>query len=390
VKGKLLIVDDNPKNIQVLANLLEPAGFQISFTTNGQAAIDGVCKEDFDLILLDIMMPEMDGYEVCNRIKKITGKKDIPIIFLTAKNDPESIAKGFKAGGVDYLTKPFSFEELLARVQTHIDLKYSHDQLKELNQNLEIKVEERTHELKEAYERLEEAKKSLESLDHAKTEFLHLLSHEIRTPLNGIINPVLMLKENPNPETLANLIEMLDISVKRLEKFSLTALQIMRIRTQKEDALMKEPFYLQEIISSCLYGFKKRMEEKKVTIEFKSEGAFEICGDVEFLKICFNNILENAIHYTPTSTNILITLCETDNTIQCKIIDKGIGFSQKAMDTLFKPFSLGQSHVNINVGLGLHLTKLIMDAHGGDLKISNSNDGGAQVELTFPAIKSCL
>ena len=139
-KFNILIVDDASKNIQVVANILKQEGYQMAFARNGKTALSRAETMPFDLILLDIMMPEMDGYEACERLKKNPETKDIPVIFLTAKTDKESVLKGFGLGAVDYVTKPFNAAELLARVKTHLELKLakedlrnSRDQLQELN-----------------------------------------------------------------------------------------------------------------------------------------------------------------------------------------------------------------------------------------------------------------
>jgi DNA-binding response OmpR family regulator len=129
MKGHILIVDDNFKNIQVLGNILREQGFDIAVATNGDEALDWVKTEKFDLILLDIMMPGMDGYAVCDTLKKSEKTKHIPVIFLTAKTDSESIVKGFELGGVDYITKPFNVSELISRVKTHVELKRTREDL---------------------------------------------------------------------------------------------------------------------------------------------------------------------------------------------------------------------------------------------------------------------
>ena len=155
----ILIIDDIPKNIQVLGNLLAKDGFAISYATHGRQALEMVAAEDFDLILLDIMMPEMDGYEVCRRIKMMSGKEDIPIIFLTARIEKQDIVEGLNVGAVDYITKPFNSSELKARVSTHLQLKKARDRIDE--QNLK---------LKEKNERLENLNRELqEALDKIKT-----------------------------------------------------------------------------------------------------------------------------------------------------------------------------------------------------------------------------
>jgi CheY-like chemotaxis protein len=119
----ILIVDDTPDNINVLKNILSLDGYQFYISTNGELAINVATKNIPDLILMDVMMPGIDGFETCRRLKNIEATKDIPIIFITAKNEPEDIVKGFKFGGVDYITKPLRSEEVCARVKTHLTIK---------------------------------------------------------------------------------------------------------------------------------------------------------------------------------------------------------------------------------------------------------------------------
>jgi diguanylate cyclase (GGDEF)-like protein len=140
---KLLIVDDVSKNIQVAANILQKNGYQMAFAQDGQTALAQTEANRFDLVLLDIMMPQMDGYEVCRRIKQNPANREMPIIFLTAKDDSESIVKGFELGAVDYLTKPFSGAELQARVRTHLELYRSKEDLKAANKRLSVEIAER-------------------------------------------------------------------------------------------------------------------------------------------------------------------------------------------------------------------------------------------------------
>jgi putative two-component system response regulator len=137
---KILVVDDTPKNIQVIATFLKTKGYEVAFATNGIKALELVAVNAFDLILLDIMMPGIDGYETCRRLKTTAKGQHIPVIFLTAKTDEESIIEGFDSGGVDYITKPFNHRELISRVQTHLKLKDYED-------NLEKKVHQLTEEI---------------------------------------------------------------------------------------------------------------------------------------------------------------------------------------------------------------------------------------------------
>jgi len=140
---KILIVDDIPKNIQLAANILQKEGYQMAFAQNGKSALSQIQSNRFDLILLDVMMPDMDGFAVCEQLRKNSANKDIPLIFLTAKNLSESIVKGFELGAMDYVTKPFHGAELLARVKTHLELFRSKEELKEVNQQLKNEIDER-------------------------------------------------------------------------------------------------------------------------------------------------------------------------------------------------------------------------------------------------------
>lgn len=142
-KNKILIVDDVPKNIQVVANILQSQGYSMAFAQSGQTALDLVEENPFDLILLDIMMPEMDGIEVCQRLRENVRFRDIPVLFLTAKTDTESLVKGFEAGAMDYVVKPVNEAELLARVKTHLSLYRSRRELIDMNRRLKQEIIER-------------------------------------------------------------------------------------------------------------------------------------------------------------------------------------------------------------------------------------------------------
>lgn len=194
----ILIVDDNTNNIQVLGNILRENEYEIAIALSGQEALEWVDSEDFDLVLLDIMMPEMDGYEVCQRIKKIDKHKDIPIIFLTAKTDTDSIVNGLEYGAVDYITKPFNSSELLARVKTHLDLKNARDSLAFANSQLEKEKEKSdkllTNILNERIvkELKETGKTQPKSYDNVTLFFSDLVNF---TPISETLEPTTLINE---------------------------------------------------------------------------------------------------------------------------------------------------------------------------------------------------
>ena len=156
VEHNLLIVDDISDNIQVLGHVLAKEDYLVSFATDGRQALEMIAENDFDLILLDIMMPRMDGYEVCRRLKRLPDKSEIPVIFLTARTEAQDIIKGFEVGAVDYVTKPFNAPELLARVRTHIELRTARVTIDKRN----LELAQKNHELQNALARI----KSLEGI----------------------------------------------------------------------------------------------------------------------------------------------------------------------------------------------------------------------------------
>ncbi len=334
---KLLIVDDQPKNIQLLANVLSNAGYQVEYATNGKDAIDWVIAEMFDLILLDVMMPNMDGFETCSKIKELPLKDSIPIIFITAKNDVESVALGFNLGGVDYITKPFNEKELLARVKTHIELKKHKDELENL-------VNIRTEELQIAY-------KELETLDAAKGEFLSLLSHEIRTPLNGILGFLEILKRKTEAENIQELLNHLDTSARRLEDFALKALLITSLRAKKYN-ISRIDVNLNALVQNAIGSLGEDFKDiiSKVDITFVGKDIV-VHVDVELFLMAFEQIIKNVFVHAPKADEIVVQIEEVGSKIKIVISDNGQGFSEITLKSAFKPFGRTTVDVNKNVGL---------------------------------------
>lgn len=382
-KEAVLIVDDNPHNLQVLGKLLQENGYQIQFATNGEAALEWMKKELFDIILLDINMPVMNGFEVCKQIRSNEAMNKIPVIFLSADIDRESILKGFELGAQDYITKPFDSRELLSRVRTHLKLKRSLEELERINETLEKKVSERTEELKNANEQLEALNNKLLDLDKAKSEFLNLISHEIRTPLNGIIGPVEILKESASIREIAELIEILDMSVRRLEKFSLNALLITRLKT-RQNAIQRESVPVEALINDILIEKDDRLHEKKLHIDLRIESrSAAIDGEKELIRVCMGNILDNAIYYSPEDGVIKITISDEGERLSCEFKDGGPGFKMEDEDKIFELLSVGDDKTDNSLGTGLPVSRLIMEAHSGYLEIGNNDDQGAFVRLKF-------
>jgi two-component system sensor histidine kinase/response regulator len=378
----ILIVDDNPENIQVLGKLLKDKKYIVEFAIEGESALKWIMKREFDLILLDINMPGMSGFDVCKKIRSDPKMKHLPVIFLSAESDRESILTGFELGGQDYITKPFDGRELLVRVKTHITLKRSLEKLESVNQYLEEKVTERTVQLKESNEMLEAANLKLIDLDNTKTEFLNLISHEIRTPLNGIMGPLQLLKEPVSSNELTELLDVLDISVKRLEKFALNALLITKLRTRRD--ISKNSIQLQDLISKVTIENNDKAKEKNLQFNFiTTTDPIFISGDVNLIKTCIINVIDNAIRYSPKDNIIEIKCNAEERNIICEIRDHGKGFSGEIIEKPFELFITDKEYSDNQIGLDLPIVKMIMEAHGGNVKLFNDPLDGAVVRLEF-------
>ncbi|OFX83817.1 MAG: hypothetical protein A2W99_02985 [Bacteroidetes bacterium GWF2_33_16] len=381
-KFKILIVDDNPQNLQVLGNILEKNDYHVEYAQSGSEALEWIKNEFFDLILLDVMMPEMDGFETCGKIRKNVDYNDVPIIFLTAKTDKSSTVKGLELNAQDYISKPFDTAELTARIKTHIELKSSKDKLKNVNIWLEEKVNEKTIELVAANKKLNESLDELKKMDKMKNHFLHLTSNEIRTPLTGIVGTLNLLKNQEAASTLKDLIDLLEKSIVRLESFAKKAILTTEL-SSKSYVLDSKEINLKELIQFCILEFNDEIFNKNININEVFDPEILISGDKDLFFKMFSYIIENAIAHSPVNNQVEIELRKTDDKIICRIIDNGEGFKPEAIEDIFSPFIInGTNYHKIN-DMSMYIVKLITDLHNGEIKVYNKKDAGACVELMF-------
>jgi two-component system sensor histidine kinase/response regulator len=377
MKHKILIVDDIPKNIQILGNILSKENYQIGYAQNGEQALSIIHHQEFDLILLDIMMPGIDGFDVCKRLKENPQTSEIPVVFITAKADMNSIVKGFAVGGQDYITKPFNTSELLARVDTHIRLHEQKIALTELNEKLEEKVRERTIQLEEAYKRLNQ-------LEKAKTDFLNIVSHELRTPLNGINGLTTLLNLTELTEEQKEYIHYLEDVALRLSRFSETALLITELKAhpEKPDFL---PTQIKFVVEAAIHQFEQKNTGRYHAIYFDlDDHSLMLSVNTSLLKKSLEMLLDNACKFSGPQVDIHLTAQASDDRLFLTCEDNGPGFNKKALESLFELFAAGDVLHEEGTGLSLAAIKLIMDYHQGKIEVENKEDGGARVRLIFP------
>ncbi|MCE1168238.1 MAG: hybrid sensor histidine kinase/response regulator [Sphingobacteriia bacterium] len=368
----ILIVDDAPENIEILNSQLQ--NFNRKAAPNGEIAITIAKKSLPDLILLDLVMPGLDGFDVITKLKEEDSTRDIPIIMITAKSDSDSIVKALSLGAVDYIRKPFNPEEVLLRINQQITIIRQKKMLLNLNAELDQKVKLRTQQLSEANHRLEKMNQQIIELDESKNEFLKLISHELRTPLNGIIGSTYLLSMNQEADDEhKEYLEMLKTSVDRLENFTYKALLITDFR-------LNPTLTLSELsISDLVKLIEHQTNESFPQSTVQSQLLFSdqlIRANHEYIQKAVKEILENVkVHASNTPLTPLITIIQNTESLQIIVRDYGPSFSEKALNNLFQPFGEGAKHADNKTGLGLAIAKHIVDAHNGELIISNANPG---------------
>ncbi len=387
-KPHLLIVDDMPDNLRVLKAILAEQGYEVSAAISGELALKALQKIIPDLVLLDIRMPGMDGYEVCRRIKAAPQTADLPVIFISALNEPDDKVKAFEQGGVDYVTKPFHHQEVLARVATHVQLRQLQQRLKQQNAILEEQVAARTAELNRANESLREANTGLEKALNVKEEFLMMMSHEFRTPLNGILGMATVLKLN-GPDEHVDVIENSGWRLLRMVD-NLLALSRRGVDPEQVDVESKA-LDLPQLCRETIQSIATLAARKNIVTELDLPRLppMEIGMDGARLRQVLGNLLDNAVKFTPEGgkAGLQVRLDEPCSALQLVVWDTGPGISEADQAQLFQPFtqlSSGISRSYQGAGLGLALVRNLLKLHDGTIQVFDGEEGGSRFTVTLP------
>ncbi len=388
-KQQVLIVDDIPSNLNFLSEVLHVEGIGVLLATGGADALEIARYKLPDLILLDIAMPLMDGYEVCAHLKADPLTRDIPVIYLTARTEPEDILKGFNTGAVDYILKPFNAAELIARVKTHLELKNTTAELKAINLRLEEVVRLRTTEITQANKeltianrKLEKAYEDLSNLDKAKDEFIRHINHELRTPLQGIHGFTLILEEIVESPEQKEYIQSINLLVKRLVKLSEISLLFTEIKA-KNYKINLRPVLLRNSVMQVMEIFKPDRSKIQFVHAAPEENLF-VKADQRLLNTCMELILDNALKYSSDRGEVSIKIFQDESLVGVEVADNGPGFSTKAMESLYDLFAADNLRYHSHgFGVGLATVKLILDTFSAKLEINNLPDKGAMVRIIF-------
>jgi two-component system sensor histidine kinase/response regulator len=351
----ILIVDDDIFTGKMLEGYLSKHNLKTYWASGGIEALEVLGRSVVELIILDVEMPEMDGYEVCKKIKSMASHQHVPVIFLSGRNEEQDQLKGINHGAIDYLTKPFQNQVLLSKIQ------------RLLEHNFQIRKKT-----------LDESKLYFEGL---KKRFLNLIGHEMRTPLNGIYGALQLIKTREEQHCTSSHVELLESSVERLQDFTFKILHYTSLIAESHYS-MHDKISISKTIKESIHKYSNLVKEKKLKISLNSKDFLELTGNQELTTLLFDSIIENAIKYSNENQTIAVNTYKENGFIYAAIIDQGPGFSEDALNHLFTPLSNINNHFNKSEGLGLALAQQVALKHGGKIRIENL-PVGAKVIASF-------
>ena len=345
----ILIVDDTPGNLLLLERMLTERGYKPRPVLSGKLALQAARTEPPDLILLDITMPEMNGYEVCAQLKADAALKEIPVIFISALNETVDKVKAFSVGGVDYVTKPFQFEEVYARIQTHLQLR---------------------------------------SLEKLRDDLTHMIVHDLRSPLAVICSflDILELHEAQNlSASIQKLVAVARRSVKDLLDMIGSLLDVSKMGAG-EMKLQREPCDLDALIRAVLDTTQPLPGNRTVTLD-APESPVTVTADVGLIRRVLQNLLSNALKYTPAGGDVRIVVTPSLSEVRVEVTDTGPGIAPEYHQRIFEKFGQVEDGTNrLGTGLGLTFCKLAVEAHGGRIGVESEVGKGSTFWLALPRL----
>jgi two-component system sensor histidine kinase/response regulator len=371
----ILIVDDVMDNLDLLAEMLKKQGHAVRIARSGSEALDVIHAEPPDLVLLDILMPGMDGYEVCERIKADSATAEIPVIFLSAHAETDDILRGFDVGGVDYVGKPFQFREVAARVNNQLALSQQRKRLVQQREEI-VALRERD-------------KRQFEQLNAMQERFLHATAHDLKNPLTTISLYVQMLEaeaSQADSDDLRQIAGGIRQSSEKMRTLITDILDLAQMQIGLE--LQFFPAEIQTVIREAASNFDLIAAEADVTLTLNlPDEPVTLSLDVQRMERVFDNLLSNAIKYTPAGGEVTVSLDVTDDTVQVRVRDTGIGIPEDDLPHLFEAFYRIRTKTHQKQsgnGLGLAIVRAIIEQHNGQIDAQSVPGEGSVFTVALP------
>ncbi|HEX2853579.1 MAG TPA: hybrid sensor histidine kinase/response regulator [Opitutaceae bacterium] len=368
LKGRrILIVDDDRLNIRILAGILKTEGYVLSDANTGEKAIEVYANFKPHLVLLDVMMPGIDGFETCRRLKKAYGDDCPPVIFITAKNESDDVVEGLSAGGADYLPKPFKPKEVLARIRSHLQ-----NQL--LSEQQKLLVEQ------------------LNKADAAKTRFLGMAAHDLRNPLSSIRGLAEFLLDGTVGQLTPDQLDLVNTIHSASQSMLTLVNELLDVATIESGELKinPEPHDLTEIITKSVYLTNIEAAKKQTRVDFNPQPPSVVAKiDSAKMRQVVENLLSNAVKYSPPGSIITVEVRSEIGLRTCgfSVKDQGPGIPENERHKLFKDFgrlSVQPTAGEKSTGLGLAICRKIVEAHHGSVVAENLPERGCEFRVTLP------
>ncbi len=369
LKFDILIVDDTPQNLKVLADFLRNQGYKARPVSSGKLALRAAETSPPDLVLLDINMPEMNGYEVCEAFKAHPKLKDIPIIFISALSETLDKVRAFNVGGIDYITKPFQFEEVQVRIRTHLALMQLNQNLSQQNQALQTSL------------------KRQQELEEQRDNLLHMIVHDLRAPLSGIIGYLSLLERGAGTfsEKQQRHLNLAIQSSQTLIDMISELLDVYKLENGEMPLFRDSKDICQTILQATetLEG----MFTDKVLISELPQAPALVFLDHDLIRRVMINLLSNALKFTPRGGEIKILAKMGDDRLTVAVQDSGSGIPEELQAKIFEKFGqaeLRQENRRYSTGLGLTFCRMVVEAHGGKIGVSSQMGQGSRFEFVLP------
>jgi len=380
--AKVLVVDDEPRNLEVVSHFLEMEGLRVATAGDGEAALAAVAAEAPDVILLDVMMPGLEGFEVCRRLKADPATVFIPVVILTALKGTQERIKGAAVGADDFLSKPFDHVELITRVKSLVRVKRLHDQIQAYNRELEARVAQRTAELKHAYDELKE-------LDQLKSEFIANVSHELRTPLLHVKGTLGLLADGAMGGVTPEQAQGLSVAQGAAEQLGRIIEDIVDFgQMYEEQRLMFEPVPVAEVCQSAARAIARIANRHAITVNVVAPADLPpVRADLAALMRVLWHLLDNAVKFSPSGSTVEIAAEQRRAGVRIAVQDHGAGIPLDQLDRIFQVFYQvdGSSTRKAGgLGLGLALVKRLVEAHGSRVEVDSEVGQGSTFAFELP------